>query len=65
MSKQRKVHTPSPDIAKGESRHRSPRGMASRVKAGLRFFTRRGNLDLTRDTSGHRRYAFLYEDMMN
>jgi len=66
MTQQRQpVHTPSPDIAKGESIHRSPRNMASRVKAGLRFFTRRGKLDLTRDQSGHRRYAFLYEDMMN
>ncbi|MXP30259.1 hypothetical protein [Parerythrobacter jejuensis] len=59
------VHTPSPDIAGDEQFHRSPRNMASRVKAGLRFFTRRGKLDLTRDSSQHRRYAFLYEDMMN
>lgn len=66
MDTQRKpVHTPSPDIAGGTSKHRSPRGMASRVKAGLCFFTRRGKLDLTRDTAQHRRYAFLYEDMMN
>ncbi|WP_435417010.1 hypothetical protein WAB17_08915 [Parerythrobacter aurantius] len=59
------VHTPSPDIIRGDELYRSPRGMASRVKAGVRFFKRRGTLDLTRDTSAHRRYAFLYEDMMN
>ena len=29
-----------------------------------RFFRRRGGLDLTRDCSSHRRYAWLYEDML-
>ena len=29
-----------------------------------RFFTRRGALDLKRDSAGHRRYAWLYEDML-
>ncbi|QIQ85352.1 hypothetical protein [Erythrobacter sp.] len=29
-----------------------------------RFFRRRGALDLTRDASGHRRYAWLHEDML-
>lgn len=59
------VSQPSPDIAGDEPTYESPRGLASRVKAGLRFVTRRGALDLTRDKSAHRRYAFLYEDMMN
>lgn len=29
-----------------------------------RFFGQRGGLDLSRDSSGHRRYAWLYEDML-
>ena len=29
-----------------------------------RFFNRRGGLNLKRDCSGHRRYAWLYEDML-
>lgn len=29
-----------------------------------RFFKRRGGLDLSRDCSSHRRYAYLYEDML-
>lgn len=28
------------------------------------FFTKRGALDLKRDSSGHRRYVWLYEDML-
>ena len=59
------IHRPSRDIAGERPAHVSPRNLASRVTVGFRFFTRRGNLDLTRDSSAHRRYAFLYEDMMN
>ncbi|MGP1282719.1 MAG: hypothetical protein ACTS1X_07065 [Parasphingopyxis sp.] len=29
-----------------------------------RFFGRRGQLDLDRDASQHRRFAYLYEDML-
>lgn len=39
---------------KREAMENAPRG----------FFTRRGNLALTRDSSAHRRYSYLYEDML-
>lgn len=29
------------------------------------FFMRRGELDLTRDSAAHRRYHWLYEDMLS
>ncbi|NNC52122.1 MAG: hypothetical protein HKO08_03670 [Erythrobacter sp.] len=34
------------------------------VPAPRRFFQMRGGLDLSRDTSSHRRYAWLYEDVL-
>jgi len=39
---------------KREAARNAPRG----------FFTRRGNLALARDSSAHRRYSYLYEDML-
>ncbi|QLC23617.1 hypothetical protein HFP57_00275 [Parasphingopyxis algicola] len=30
-----------------------------------RFFGRRGQLDLHNDTAQHRRFAYLYEDMLS
>lgn len=30
-----------------------------------RFFRRRGRLDLTRDRSGHRRFAAMYDDLLS
>jgi len=43
-------------------RARNPRAASAGPFA--RFFRLRGALDLTRDTSGHRRYAWLHEDML-
>jgi len=37
---------------------------ASSTGSFARFFGRRNGLDLDRDASGHRRFAWLYEDML-
>lgn len=48
----------------GEKVRKSPKMKRTRVRVPALFFERRGALDLTRDTSSHRRYAYLYEDTL-
>ncbi len=47
----------------------NPRSVIARRDEMLRerggsFFANRGGLDLSRDSSGHRRFQYLYEDLL-
>ena len=52
------IKAPSPD------HFRARYSKAASTGTFARFFGRRTELDLGRDCSGHRRYAWLYEDML-
>lgn len=43
---------------------KAPRQRGSRISVPISFFRKRGALDLSRDTSRHRRFAWLYEDTL-
>jgi hypothetical protein len=54
----RATAAPAPD------HFRARNAQAASAGPFARFFGRRGGLDLDRDSSGHRRYAWLHEDML-
>ncbi len=49
----------------GRKKRLPPRMAPGGETRAHRFFRQRGHLDLTRDRSGHRRFAAMYDDLLS